>query len=286
MDPQMQTKPAWLRKKHVIDPNQDFVEGILKTLSLNTVCREAMCPNYMECFAHKTATFLILGKNCTRNCGFCNVTHSPPQPVDPNEPERVGKAAAGLGLRYAVVTSVTRDDLPDGGAAHFAAVVREIRKLSPATAIEVLIPDFQGSESALAVVAEANPAVISHNVETVKDLYSRVRAQADYRRSLGVIKNIGRLNFRIRSKSGIMVGLGENREQIMELFGDLRSVGCSILTIGQYLAPSKEHYPVKEFVRPETFDEYKQIAMDMGFDYVASAPFVRSSYHAGEALGL
>jgi lipoic acid synthetase len=206
--------------------------------------------------------------------------------VDPDEPERVGKAAAGLGLRYVVVTSVTRDDLVDGGAAHFAAVVKEIRKLSPATAIEVLIPDFQGSESALAVVVDANPDVISHNVETVKDLYSQVRAQADYRRSLGVIKNISSLNPRIRGKSGIMVGLGESKEQVMELFGDLRSVGCSILTIGQYLAPSKEHYPVKEFVRPETFDEYKQIAMDMGFEYVASAPFVRSSYHAGEALGL
>jgi lipoic acid synthetase len=282
----MKTKPAWLQKKHIVDPNQELVEGILKNLSLNTVCREAMCPNYRECFARKTATFLILGKNCTRNCGFCNVRHCQPQPVDPGEPERVGKAAAGLGLRYVVVTSVTRDDLPDGGAAHFAAVVREIRKLSPAAAIEALIPDFQGSESALAVVADAVPAVISHNIETVKYLYSQVRAQADYRRSLGVIKNIGRLNSRIRSKSGVMVGLGESREQVIELFEDLRSVDCSILTIGQYLAPSKEHYPVKEFVKPEVFDEYRQIAINMGFDYVASAPFVRSSYHAGEALGL
>jgi lipoic acid synthetase len=286
MDTQTQPKPVWLRKKHVIAPNQDLVEGILKNLSLNTVCREAMCPNYMECFARKTATFLILGKNCTRNCAFCNVTHRDPQPVDPDEPGRVGKAAAGLGLRYVVVTSVTRDDLPDGGAAHFAAVVREIRKQSPAAAIETLVPDFQGNEAALALVAEAGPAVISHNVETVRDLYSRVRAQADYRRSLDVIKNIGRLNSRIRGKSGIMVGLGESREQVLELFGDLRSVGCSILTIGQYLAPSKEHYPVKEFVRPETFDEYKETAISMGFEYVASAPFVRSSYHAGEALGL
>jgi lipoic acid synthetase len=207
-------------------------------------------------------------------------------PADPDEPERVGKAAAGLGLRYVVVTSVTRDDLPDGGAAHFAAVVREIRKRSPAAAIEVLIPDFQGNEAALAVVAETGPTVISHNVETVSGLYSQVRAQADYRRSLGVIKNIGRLNSRIRSKSGIMVGLGETREQVLELFEDLRSVGCSILTIGQYLAPSRKHYPVKEFVRPETFDEYKATAMSMGFEYVASAPFVRSSYRADDALGL
>lgn len=286
MDPQTQTKPVWLRKKYVTDPNQDLVEEILKTFSLNTVCREAMCPNYRECFAHKTATFLILGKNCTRNCGFCNVGHCRPEPVDPDEPERVGKATAGLGLRYVVVTSVTRDDLPDGGAAHFAAVVREIRKLSPTIAIEVLIPDFQGNESALAVVVDAGPAVISHNIETVKDLYSQVRAQADYRRSLGVIKNIGRLNSQIRGKSGIMVGLGESKEQVIELFEDLRSVNCSILTIGQYLAPSREHYPVKEFVKPEVFEEYRRIAMNMGFEYVASAPFVRSSYHAGEALGL
>jgi lipoic acid synthetase len=188
-----------------------------------------------------------------------------------------------------VVTSVTRDDLSDGGAEHFAAAIREIRKACPGSAIEALIPDFQGNESALAVAADANPDVISHNIETVRCLYSQVRPQADYQRSLDVLKNIGRLNPRICSKSGIMVGLGEDREQVMELFEDLRSAGCSILTIGQYLAPSKKHYPVKEFVRPEVFDEYKQIAMDMGFKYVASSPFVRSSYHAGEAgetLGL
>jgi lipoic acid synthetase len=285
MDSQIQTKPVWLRKKHIIDPNQTFVEGILKSLSLNTVCREAMCPNYMECFSRKTATFLILGKNCTRNCSFCNVRYCDPQPVDTGEPERVGKAVAGLGLRYVVVTSVTRDDLPDGGAGHFASVIREIRRQSPATAIEVLIPDFQGSESALAVVAEARPDLISHNVETVKYLYSRVRAQADYQRSLEVIKNIGRIDPRIRSKSGIMVGLGETKEQVIELFEDLRSVDCSVLTIGQYLAPSREHHPVIEYVKPEVFDEYRRIAMDLGFDFVASAPFVRSSYHAEEALG-
>jgi lipoic acid synthetase len=286
MDSQMRAKPVWLQKKHIIDPNQDIVEGILKDLSLNTVCREAMCPNYRECFAHKTATFLILGKNCTRNCSFCNVSHCQPQPVDPDEPERVGKAIAGLGLRYVVVTSVTRDDLPDGGAGHFASVIEKTRKLSPSTTIEVLIPDFQGSESALAKVVDAQPVVISHNIETVKYLYSQVRAQADYQRSLNVIKNIGRMNSQIRSKSGIMVGLGETQEQVIELFEDLCSVDCSILTIGQYLAPSREHHPVMEYVKPEVFDGYRRIAMDMGFGYIASAPFVRSSYHAGEALGL
>ncbi|MDR0452204.1 MAG: lipoyl synthase [Treponema sp.] len=286
MDMQTKAKPAWLKKKHIVDPNQDFVERILKDLSLNTVCREAMCPNYMECFARKTATFLILGKNCTRNCAFCNLTHNDPLPADPEEPVRVGKAAAGLGLRYVVVTSVTRDDMSDGGAGQFAATVREIRKACPGAAVETLIPDFQGKGPALAAVADSGPDVISHNIETVKYLYSQVRPQADYRRSLGVIKSIGRLDLRIRAKSGIMVGLGESREQVLELFGDLRTAGCSILTIGQYLAPSKKHYPVKEFVKPEVFDEYKQIAAGMGFEYVASSPFVRSSYHAGEALGL
>jgi lipoic acid synthetase len=185
-----------------------------------------------------------------------------------------------------VVTSVTRDDLPDGGAGHFAAVVREIRKLNPGTAIEVLIPDFQGNESALASVIDANPDVISHNMETVRNLYGQVRPQADYQRSLGVLKNIAGTNSRIRGKSGIMAGLGETKKQVLELFSDLRSVNCSILTIGQYLSPSREHYSVKEYVTPETFDEYKKIAMEMGFEFVASAPFVRSSYHASEALGL
>jgi lipoic acid synthetase len=263
-----------------------MVEGILDGLSLNTVCREALCPNYRECFSRKTATFLILGKNCTRNCPFCNITHAPPQPVDPEEPGRVARAALGLGLRYAVITSVTRDDLADGGAAHFAAVIRAIRGLCPETAVEVLIPDFQGEESSLERVSEAAPSVISHNMETVKALYPQVRPQADYRRSLRVIKKIGGLGGGIRSKSGIMLGLGETREQVYELFEDLRAAGCSILTIGQYLSPSREHYPVKEYIRPEVFEEYKEQALSAGFDFVASAPFVRSSYHAGEALGL
>ncbi|MDR3322314.1 MAG: lipoyl synthase [Synergistaceae bacterium] len=277
-------KPEWLHKKFIVEPNQSMVEGLLNELGLNTVCREAMCPNYQECFADKTATFMILGTNCTRNCTFCNVSSGAPPQVDPSEPERVAAAVVKLGLRYAVVTSVTRDDLLDGGAAHFAAVVRAIRASSTETAIEVLIPDFLGNYDALGIVASANPTVISQNMETVAALYSEVRPGADYRRSLVLLENIKRLNQKVRSKTGIMLGLGETRAQVMELFDDLRGVGCELLTIGQYLMPSKNHYQLREYIHPDQFDEYGAIALDKGFDFVASAPFVRSSYRAGEAI--
>jgi lipoic acid synthetase len=279
-------KPEWLRKKLTADPQQKVVEEILETLGLNTVCREAMCPNYAECFSLKTATFLILGTKCTRNCAFCNIQNAPPQPVDPLEPERTAKAVERLGLRYVVVTSVTRDDLPDGGAAHFAETIEAIRRQSPQTAVEVLIPDFQGDENALRRVAEANPSVISHNMETIEGLYSQVRPQADYARSLRVIENVTRMNPGVKSKSGIMVGLGETKEQVVELFDDMRRAGCALLTVGQYLSPSRGHYAVREYIEPALFDEYRKIALEKGFEFVASAPFVRSSYHAGEAFGL
>jgi lipoic acid synthetase len=281
-----QRKPEWLRKRLTVEPGRMLVEEILKDLGLNTVCGEAKCPNYGECFGLKTATFLILGTHCTRNCTFCNIRHAAPQPVDPQEPERVAEAVGRLGLLYVVVTSVTRDDLPDGGAGHFAETIRAIRGRSPQTAIEVLVPDFQGSEEALRLVAEASPAVVSHNMETVGSLYSQVRPQADYARSLRVIGNVAKMNPGVKSKSGIMVGLGETKEQVAELLDDLRGVGCALLTVGQYLSPSREHYRVREYVEPALFDEYKEIALGKGFEFVASAPFVRSSYHAGEALGL
>ncbi|MFP3153163.1 lipoyl synthase [Lachnospiraceae bacterium ZAX-1] len=281
-----QKKPEWLRKKYLGDPNQRIVEGLLEELGLNTVCREAQCPNYMECFASKTATFMILGTNCTRNCRFCNVRNDSPQLVDPNEPERIGKAVAKLDLRYVVITSVTRDDLLDGGSRHFAETIEQIKKSSPQTAVEVLIPDFLGNHDALKTVADANPDVISHNMETVASLYQDVRPQANYLRSLELLKDIKKLNPTTRSKTGIMLGLGETKMQIIELFDDLREIGCEFLTIGQYLAPSREHHPVIEYITPETFEEYGVIAREKGFDFVASAPFVRSSYHAGEALGL
>jgi lipoic acid synthetase len=279
-------KPEWLRKPSIVDPNQELVAGLLKELNLNTVCHEACCPNHAECFAKKTATFMILGTRCTRDCRFCSVSHAAPQPADPEEPERIARAAARLGLRYVVVTSVTRDDLPDGGAAHFAEVIQRIRALNPETAVETLIPDFQGNREALETVAAANPAVISHNMETVSALYPAVRPQAVYQRSLALLAGIRRANPAVHSKTGVMLGLGETRAQVLALFDDLRQAGCEFLTIGQYLAPSRKHHPVIEYIPPDQFAEYGEIARNAGFAFVASAPFVRSSYHASEALGL
>ena len=277
-------KPPWLRKTIRSDPEQAATDGILAELRLNTVCREAMCPNYSDCFSRKTATFMILGVHCTRNCAFCNVTCGTPSAVDPDEPRRIARAVARLGLRYVVVTSVTRDDLADGGAAHFAAVVRQIREGNPETAVETLIPDFQGQEDALGAVTAAGPAVISHNMETVEGLYPAVRPEADYRRSLDLIRRIRQMNPGIRSKSGFMVGLGETEAQVKTLMEDLRGTGCQLLTIGQYLAPTSAHHPVVEYIHPDLFQRYEQMGYAMGFDHVASAPFVRSSYHAEEGL--
>ena len=277
-------KPKWLRAYHPDTLEREEVEEILRNLNLNTVCREANCPNAFECFSQKTATFMILGTNCTRNCPFCNVSSGPPMQTDTDEPENIAKAVKALGLQYAVVTSVTRDDLPDGGAGHFAKVIRTIQKSAPKVAIEVLVPDFLGDTEALKKVTRAMPTVISHNIETVKSLYSDVRPQAEYRRSLKLLKNIKLLNPNIRSKSGIMVGMGESKEQVYELFNDLRAVGCEFLTIGQYLAPSKKHYPVREYIEPSRLEEYGAVARNMGFAFVASAPLVRSSYHASKAI--
>ncbi|MDR1292105.1 MAG: lipoyl synthase [Clostridiales Family XIII bacterium] len=295
MEKTVERKPEWLRKKFSHGDDTSFTGGLLEDLRLNTVCREAMCPNYQDCFSRKTATFMILGTNCTRDCAFCNVAHGEPDAVDADEPRRIGEGVARLDLKYIVVTSVTRDDLPDGGAGQFAAVIASIRERSPGTAIEVLVPDFGGSADALRVVADAAPDVISHNIETVKERYSDVRPGAVYTRSLELIRRIGefvpegagdaaRRRGAIRSKSGFMVGLGETRDQVYALMDDLRGVGCEFLTIGQYLAPSRAHHEVIEYVTPETFDEYAEAARTKGFSFVASAPFVRSSYRAEEAL--
>jgi len=279
-------KPEWLRVRYADTPNRKAVEKTLRSLNLNTVCAEANCPNYMECFSQKTATFLIMGTNCTRNCGFCNVRYEQPQQLNLEEPQNVAQAVKELGLKYVVVTSVTRDDLPDGGAEHFAKVIKAVQCASPETIIEVLIPDFKGDSAALKKVTDAFPAVISHNMETVKDLYADVRPQAEYRRSLDLIKSSTQLNPGIRSKSGIIVGLGETKEQVYGLLDDLRTVNCDFLTIGQYLAPSKQHLPVKEYITPAQFEEYGEAARQKGFAFVASAPLVRSSFRAGEAFGL
>jgi len=280
----MKPKPEWLRIRHTDAPDRAVVEKILEDLNLNTVCKEAMCPNYLECFARKTATFMILGTNCTRNCRFCNVRHAKPQPPDPNEPDNIAGAVKKLELSYVVITSVTRDDLPDGGANHFAKVIGAIKKSAPGTVIEVLIPDLNGDVNLLKIITDASPSVISHNMETVFALYSDVRPQAEYTRSLHLLENIKKLNPTIHSKSGFMVGLGESKVQVLELLDDLRLVGCEFLTIGQYLAPSKEHYPIREYIHPHIFDEYGAIAKEKGFHFVASAPLVRSSYRADEAI--
>ena len=280
----MTRKPDWLRVRYYENSNIETVGSILSDFNLNTVCREANCPNCSECFSRKTATFLILGTNCTRNCRFCNVRNGLPCALDIDEPKNVALATSKLGLKYVVVTSVTRDDLPDGGAGHFAKTITEIRLAAPETVIEVLIPDLGGNIDALKAVTDAAPDVISHNMETVKPLYPDVRPEARYDRSLLILKNIKCLDPGIRSKSGFMVGLGETKEQVIKLLDDLREASCEILTIGQYLAPSKMHYPVKEYIEPALFEEYGDIARNKGFDFVASAPLVRSSYHADEAI--
>ena len=279
----MLPKPEWLRVRHADTPNLEAVEKIISRLNLNTVCLQAGCPNYGECFSRKTATFMIMGTNCTRNCRFCNVRYGIPAQLNPDEPENIAQAVKELELKYVVVTSVTRDDLSDGGAKHFASVIMEIRRAAPETTVEVLVPDFMGSTDSLKIVTDALPAVVSHNMETVKSLYPVVRPQAQYRRSLNLLKNIKQLDQSIRSKSGIMLGLGESRKQVHELFEDLRDVGCEFLTIGQYLAPTKEHLPVLQYIEPSRFEEYGSDARRMGFDSVASGPLVRSSYNAGDA---
>jgi lipoic acid synthetase len=279
-----QRKPEWLRKSRKSSAGQTEVEGLLKELGLNTVCKEARCPNYSECFAKKTATFMIMGTRCTRNCKFCNVTSARPLPLDADEPVRVALATKRLGLKYLVLTSVTRDDLEDGGAAHFARSIEEIRGKSPKTRIEVLVPDFQGSSDALKIVTDAAPDVISHNVETVPELYSKARKQANYQRSLKLLGRVKELNPNIRTKSGLMLGLGESESQIKQVFHDLRAQDCDFLSIGQYLAPTINHLPVASFITPDEFDYYGELARTYGFSYVASAPLVRSSFQAEEAF--
>ncbi|BDV41416.1 lipoyl synthase [Geotalea uraniireducens] len=271
-------KPEWLQKK--INPAAHAeMEGLLGELRLHTVCQEARCPNISECFRQRQATFLILGALCTRRCSFCNVTKRSPVPPDTGEPARVAAAVARLALSHVVITSPTRDDLADGGAAHYAATVAAIRGAAPATTIELLIPDFQGSRTALATVVASGPAIVGHNLETVPRLY-QIRSGADYHRSLAVLETLRELAPSLRTKSGVMLGLGETEEELFAVLDDLRRVDCSYLSLGQYLAPSRAHHPVIEYLPPETFDRYREQALAMGFAHVESGPYVRSSYHA------
>jgi lipoyl synthase len=273
-------KPEWLQKR--INPSAHAeMERLLGDFRLHTVCQEAMCPNISECFREKQATFLIMGKRCTRLCSFCNVTKETPLPLDPAEPSRVAQAVARLGLSHVVITSPTRDDLADGGSGHYAATVAAIRTGSPATRIELLVPDFRGSEESLRTVVAAAPDILGHNVETVPRLYA-IRSGADYGRSLAVLAAAQRLAPAIPAKSGIMLGLGETEEEVLAVCRDLRVAGCSFLSIGQYLAPSRRHAPVAAFIPPESFDRLREEALAMGFAHVESGPYVRSSYHAAD----
>lgn len=275
-------KPHWLRRSLPTGPNYEKVRTLLKKGRLHTVCQEARCPNLWECFSRRTATFLIMGPHCSRNCHFCAVPHGPLEPPDPGEPARVAEAVQSMGLGYVVITSVTRDDLPDGGAGFFAETIKELREKVPNVLVEVLIPDFQGNEDALQAVVEARPDVLNHNLETIPRLYLSVRPEAVYRRSLELLKRVQKYDSTIPTKSGLMLGLGESSEEIHNVLQDLLDAGCSILTLGQYLQPTKEHLPVERYVNPEEFDDWRETALEMGFSGVSSGPFVRSSYRAKE----
>lgn len=279
-----QAKPEWLKIKSYSNQSRLEIEELLSKLSLHTVCEEANCPNMIECFCSKTATFMILGRVCTRNCTFCNVLKGATEIVDSEEPNNVAKATQQLGLKHAVITSVTRDDLEDGGAGHFALVIEAIKKLDNKVIIEVLTPDFQGNLDALKKVVNAKPDILNHNIETVPRLYPEVRPMAIYERSLKFLNTSKILDNTILTKSGIMVGLGEEKNEIIATMKDLRKNHCDLLTIGQYLPPSKQHHPVIEYIHPDVFEEYRLAALEMGFKHVASGPLVRSSYQAHKAF--
>ncbi|MHB1127032.1 MAG: lipoyl synthase [Bacillota bacterium] len=274
--------PPWMKRKIPTSGNVASTRATLDKLGLNTVCQSAQCPNLGECFSRRTATVMILGNVCTRNCRFCAVKTGFPQPVDCGEPYRIAQAVAELQLRHVVITSVTRDDLPDGGAGHFSQTVRAIRLKVPDVTVEVLTPDFQGSREALRGLLRTYPDIFNHNVETIPRLYSQVRPGADYTRSLCLLRWAREENSQIRTKSGIMVGLGETAEEVAQVLKDLRSVYCDAVTIGQYLQPSPAHLPVIEYIHPDILARYNRIAREMGFTHVAAGPFVRSSYHAGD----
>lgn len=273
-------KPPWIKVRMKQQNELEQVRNIMSRLSLHTICEEGNCPNLFECFGQRTATFMILGRFCTRNCTFCNVAKEKPLPIDIGEARQVALAAKELKLRHVVVTSVTRDDLADGGAGQFAETISALRAVGAEITIEVLIPDFQGSLSALTSVAAAAPEIINHNLETVPRLYPEVRPMAQYRRSLDLLRRVKELNGGILSKSGIMLGLGEQEEEVLSVLNDLRWAGCDLLTIGQYLAPSRQHHPVIEYVAPEKFAYYEAVAVSMGFRSAFAGPLVRSSYHA------
>ncbi len=275
-------KPPWLRVSSPLNPAVSDLKNVLHAHGLHTVCEEASCPNIGECFGHGTATFMIMGKLCTRRCPFCDVAHGRPDPLDPDEPRRLADVIADMGLRFVVVTSVDRDDLRDGGGGHFRECIRAIRSRTPKIHVEVLVPDFRGRvDSALDALSQAPPDVFNHNLETVPRLYRKARPGADYEGSLALLEEFKQRHARIPTKSGIMVGLGETNDEVLAVMQDLRRHGCDLLTIGQYLQPSRQyHLPVERYVTPSEFNDFSRAGLDMGFTNVASGPLVRSSYHA------
>ncbi|MFA6408862.1 MAG: lipoyl synthase [Gammaproteobacteria bacterium] len=274
-------KPNWIRSKWPCNPEITKLKKLLREKGLATVCEEAACPNLGECFACGTATFMIMGDTCTRNCRFCNVKHGKPGALDQNEPQMLAEAATHLKLKYVVITSVTRDDLSDGGASHFAACIHTLRKAAPNVKVEILTPDFRYCmDSALEILSINPPDVFNHNIETVPNLYPKVRPSADYKTSLLLLEKHKKLHPNIPTKSGIMLGLGETKEEVSQVLKDLRKKGVSMLTLGQYLQPTRDHLAVERYITPEEFQNYKALALGLGFTNVSSAPLVRSSYHA------
>ena len=284
IDPKVE-RPKWLRAPAPVGENYRDLKGLIDRLRLHTVCESAACPNVGECWNHRTATFMMLGNVCTRRCGFCAVEKGAPLPVDYDEPRRVAEAVAAMGLRFAVITSVNRDDREDGGAELFAMVIREIRRRVPGCGVEVLIPDFQGSHAAVETVMEAGPDVLNHNIETVPRLYRQVRLGARYERSLDVLAHAKRVRPSTPTKSGLMLGLGETPDEVLQVMRDLRAHQVDILTLGQYLRPSPKHLPIVRYLPPDEFDEFRRAGHGMGFSHVESGPLVRSSYHAAESAG-
>ncbi len=278
-------RPAWLRAPAPAGENYRDLKGLIERLRLHTVCESAACPNVGECWNHRTATFMILGNVCTRRCGFCAVQKGAPLPVDYDEPQRVAEAVEAMGLKFAVITSVNRDDREDGGAELFAMTIRAIRERVPGCGVEILIPDFQGSRDAVRIVMEARPDVLNHNTETVPRLYRQVRLGARYERSLDVLESAKQIAPGTPTKSGLMLGLGERPDEVLQVMRDLRAHQVEILTLGQYLRPSPRHLPIVRYVTPAEFEDFRRAGYEMGFSHVESGPLVRSSYHASEAVG-
>lgn len=277
-------RPPWIRVKAPMGETYENVRGLMRSKELHTVCEEAMCPNLGECWGSGTATFLMMGDTCTRSCGFCDIKTGRPNPLDWAEPNRIAQSVRAMNLRHVVITSVNRDDRPDGGAPIFAMVIRRIRQLQPGCSIEVLIPDFKGSETALKIVMDAQPEILNHNVETVKRLFKKVQPQDNYEWALSTLRNAKAMDPLVLTKSGIMVGLGETFDEVVETMQDLVNEGVDILTIGQYLQPSKKHLPIERYYTPEEFEELRRIGLEMGFKWVESGPLVRSSYHADQQV--